>query len=198
MPISKHPEQGWRSSACCFCSDICLPLQVEDPHVWPHGRSRYQAEPTFGRAHACRSDGMMESVPVPGGAGRTGQGCRAPARPQRHGFASAPLLSTLDATGQQVRAASGAGGQQAGEEPQAALQMCETRAWQHSGRGRSQTCESQPERARHNRSAVRQPPVALEARLALIVSSFYQSNREQSYCFFFPVCLTLVLGSCFM
>lgn len=188
VPTSKHPEQGWRWSACGFCSGICLPLPVEDPHVWPHGRSRW---PTLGRAHACGSDSVMERVPTPQGAGPTGQGCGAPARPQRCGLPSAPLPSGLGATGQRVRAASGTRGQRGGETPQAALRMRESRAWRHGGRGRSQACESRPECAGYNRSAATQAASCRcggQACSHTLFSAFYRSNREQSYRCFFPRC----------
>lgn len=135
-----------------------------------------------------------ERVPVPGGH-LGARGRAAEPQPGRK-FASAPSLSARDATGQHVGAASGAGGQQAGEEPRAALQTRETRARQRGAGGRSQACESQPERARHNRFAVSQVASCClggQTRSHTLFSSFYQPNREQSKWFvglgfFFPQC----------
>lgn len=73
------------------------------------------------------------------------------------------------------------GGQQAGEEPQAASQTHETRAWRRGAGGRSPACESRPERAGTiGLRFLRRPPVAREARLALIPASLPSSSQTGS------------------
>lgn len=98
-------------------------------------------------------------------------------------------FAVVDATGQRVRAAPGAGAQRAGGEPRAALGMREARAWQHRGCGGSQMCESWPECARQNRSAVSQATCCCsrgQTCSRTLFSSFYQPNRERSLCFSLP------------
>lgn len=105
-----------------------------------------------------------------------GQGCRALV-PQCHGLAAAPFPSPLQPV--RVRAASGTGGQQAGEEPQT-----KGRRLEHSNivGVEGDRCVSLNVLGSIGLHFLGQPPAALEARLnsRTPYSFFCQPNREPS------------------
>lgn len=172
------PERSWERSAHGFCSDFHLPLQAAEPHVHPHRGHAHRA------ALACGCTRVYEWW----GNGRKTQHSLMCQGEHRAGLCSptAAGLLLLPHLAHCVQLGSGA----------ARSQRLLGKWWDSgaAGRGdkRNQTCESQPDCTRHNRSAVSEAVSCCSGGQPcshLLFSSFNQSNREQlllfpqrSYC----------------